>query len=89
MVDFTALGDTVNVAARMQECAAAGELLIARGVADEIVARAPRHTLILKRHEPPMEAFVLAQVSGAILCPRGTLHTTKLTSNCSKHPGAR
>ena len=48
MVDFTALGDTVNVAARMQQRATAGELLIARGVADEIVARAPRRALILK-----------------------------------------
>ena len=52
VVDFTALGDTVNGAARMKERAAAGELLI---------ARAPRRTLILKRHEQPMEAFVLAQ----------------------------
>jgi adenylate cyclase len=48
VADFTALGDTVNVAARMRERTAAAELLIARGVADEIVARAPRPTLLLK-----------------------------------------
>lgn len=59
VVDFTALGDTVNVAARMQQGAAGGELLVAGGVADELVARAPQRTLILRGHEQPMEAFVL------------------------------
>jgi adenylate cyclase len=59
VVDFTALGDTVNVAARMQQGAAGGELIIADGVADELVAHAPRRTLTLRGHEQPMEAFVL------------------------------
>ena len=59
VVDFTALGDTVNVAARMQQGAAGGELLVAGGVADELVAHAPLRTLILRGHEQPMEAFVL------------------------------
>jgi adenylate cyclase len=38
VVDFTALGDTVNVAARMQQLAAGGELLVSEGVADDISA---------------------------------------------------
>jgi adenylate cyclase len=59
VVDFTALGDTVNVAARMQQGAAGGELFVAGGVADELVTHAPRRTLILRGHEQPIEAFVL------------------------------
>jgi class 3 adenylate cyclase len=59
VVDFTALGDTVNVAARMQQGAAGGELLVAGGVADELMAHAPQRTLMLRGHELPMEAFVL------------------------------
>ena len=39
VVDFTALGDSVNAAARMQQAAAGGELLVAAGVADDRVAR--------------------------------------------------
>ena len=38
VVDFTALGDPVNVSARMQQHAAGGELLVASGVADELMA---------------------------------------------------
>ena len=34
VLDFTALGDPVNVAARMQQSAAAGELLVAGEVDD-------------------------------------------------------
>ena len=59
VVDFTALGDTVNVAARMQQGAAGGELLVAGGVADELGAHAPQRTLVLRGHEQPIEAFVL------------------------------
>jgi adenylate cyclase len=59
VVDFTALGDAVNIAARMQQSAAGGELLIARGVADDLAARGPRRTLRLRGHEHPIEAFVL------------------------------
>ena len=60
VVDFTALGDVVNVAARMQRAAAAGELLVAGGIDDELVADAPRRRLALRGREQPVDAFVLA-----------------------------
>jgi adenylate cyclase len=59
VVDFTALGDTVNVAARMQQHAAAGQLLVANGVADDMVAYAPCRTLALRGRHQPMQAFVV------------------------------
>lgn len=59
VVDFTALGDPVNVAARMQQHAAGGELLVASGVADELMGSAPRRALALRGHEQPVDAFVL------------------------------
>lgn len=59
VVDFTALGDTVNAAARIQGQAAAGELLVAAGVADDLLARTPRRVLHLRGHDQPMEAFTI------------------------------
>ncbi len=61
VVDFTALGDPVNISARMQQHAAGGELLVASGVADELVANMPRRRLNLRGHEQPIDAFVLAK----------------------------
>src|SRR5262245_54441412 len=49
VVDFTALGDPVNVAARMQQHAD-GELLVAPGVADDLMANASRRSLNLRGH---------------------------------------
>ncbi len=59
VVDFTALGGPVNVAARMQQQAAAGELLVARGVADELAAHSPTRTLTLRGLDRPIDALVL------------------------------
>jgi adenylate cyclase len=59
VVDFTALGDPVNVAARMQQHAGGGELLVASGVADELMAKTPRRALNLRGHKQPIDAFVL------------------------------
>jgi adenylate cyclase len=59
VVDFTALGDTVNVSARMQEHAAGGELLVASGVADQLMATASRRALKLRGREELLDAFVL------------------------------
>jgi adenylate cyclase len=62
VVDFTAIGHAVNVCARMQQHAAGGELLVASGVADELIDDAPRRMLNLRGHEQPTEAFVLGAV---------------------------
>jgi adenylate cyclase len=59
VVDFTALGDPVNAAARMQEHAAAGEALVAEGVDDHGVAGAPTRALRLRGHDEPLHARVL------------------------------
>jgi adenylate cyclase len=59
VVDFTALGDPVNVAARMQQHAAGGEVLVASGVADELMGVRPRRRLDLRGHDRPIDAFVL------------------------------
>jgi adenylate cyclase len=58
VMDFTALGDPVNITARMQQHAAGGELLVASGVADELMATTPQRTLKLRGHERPIDAFV-------------------------------
>jgi adenylate cyclase len=59
VVDFTALGHVVNVSARMQPHAAGGELLVASGVADELMATVPRRRLNLRGHDQPIDSFVL------------------------------
>jgi adenylate cyclase len=59
VLDFTALGDTVNVAARMQQHAAGGELLVSQGVVDSLAVGAPRRTLALRGREQPIDAVVL------------------------------
>ena len=59
VVDFTALGDPVNVSARMQQHAAGGELLVASGVADDLMTKAPRRELNLRGCVRPVDAFVL------------------------------
>lgn len=58
VVDFTALGRPVNAAARMQQHAAGGELLIAGGVADKLTAGMRRRTLDLRGQEEPINVFV-------------------------------
>jgi adenylate cyclase len=59
VVDFTALGDPVNVAARMQSLAAAGELLVRREIGDELVAGTPQRTLRLPGREQTVDALVV------------------------------
>jgi adenylate cyclase len=59
VIDFTALGNPVNVSARMQQHAAGGELVVAAGVADELTGTAPRRVLNLRGHGQPINAFVL------------------------------
>lgn len=59
VVDFTALGDAVNVAARMQQSAAGGELLVADGIDAQLVGQASRRKLVLRGRGQPVDAFVL------------------------------
>ncbi|MCV6966901.1 adenylate/guanylate cyclase domain-containing protein [Mycobacterium intermedium] len=58
VVDFTALGDPVNIAARMQQHAVGGELLVAAGVADDQTDGTPQRSLELRGHEGPVHAYV-------------------------------
>jgi adenylate cyclase len=59
VIDFTALGDPVNAAARMQEHAAAGEVLVADGVDTGVADGAPARTLHLRGRDEQLEARVL------------------------------
>jgi adenylate cyclase len=63
VVDFTALGDTVNVAARMQEIAGGGEVVIAEQVHEDLASLVPgarRQTFELRGRQEPLEALVAA-----------------------------
>lgn len=60
--DFTAIGGTVNLTARLQAEAAAGEILVSEEVAaqmPDLVAGAPSRRLSLKGIEQPVVAHVL------------------------------
>src|SRR5436305_8446279 len=61
MTDFTALGDTVNVAARLQSLARGGEIVIGEHVHEELdslVPRARRQTFELRGRDEGIEALV-------------------------------
>jgi adenylate cyclase len=61
VVDFTALGDTVNTASRLASTAGAGEVLLSETVYATVATRFPgleRRTLALRGKEAPMEARV-------------------------------
>jgi adenylate cyclase len=75
VVDFTALGDTVNIGARLQGHAAAGELLVRHGLSADLPAGAPRRTLSIRGHEQSVEVLSL----GA---------TATLASAADEPPGA-
>ncbi len=60
--DYTVLGDTVNVAARLQGAAASGEILVTQGTYDHIQSQfpnAPRRELELKGKKEPVLARVI------------------------------
>ena len=61
VVDFTALGDPVNVAALLQEQAGGGEVVVAADVHQHIDALLPgagRRTLQVRGHETPVPVLV-------------------------------
>ena len=60
-VDFTALGDTVNAAARIAGMAAAGELLVSETTAEAAgldTSSLERRTLELRGREQPVDVWV-------------------------------
>jgi adenylate cyclase len=59
VVDFTALGDTVNVGARLQGHAASGELLIADGVDASLEAGVPRRSVQLRGRNEGVDVLVV------------------------------
>src|SRR5436190_13813978 len=69
VTDFTAVGDTANVAARMQSEAASGELLVRQELDAEPDSRLPRRTLNLRGHEDPIEVLVMTAMGAAGLEP--------------------
>ena len=61
VVDFTALGDAVNVAARLQQEAQAGELVVAEGVHDDVedlLGAAERQVVHVRGHEAAIPVLV-------------------------------
>jgi adenylate cyclase len=61
VVDFTALGDCVNLAAHLQEAARGGEIVVAAGVHDELDSALPgaaRRTLRVRGHEAVIDVVV-------------------------------
>jgi adenylate cyclase len=63
VMDFTALGDTVNTASRLASSAAAGEILLSETVYAKVAVRFPdleERTLALRGKEATMNARVLA-----------------------------
>ena len=62
VTDFTALGDTINTAARLQAEAADGEVILSDGVYESIEQLYPnleRHVLTLRGKEQPLVVRVL------------------------------
>ncbi len=60
--DFTALGDTINVAARLQAEAAAGEIVISEPVYQEVATRYPgleKRDVTLRGREEPLSVRVI------------------------------
>jgi adenylate cyclase len=58
-VDFTAIGDAIDLAARMRSFARGGELLVAADADDELVAESPERTLAVRDGQQPLGAFVV------------------------------
>jgi adenylate cyclase len=83
--DFTALGDTVNTAARLTDCAGAGEILISAdaAVAGGLVTTGlERRTLELRGRDQSVEAWVArsdARLRSPVLEPVGAVDHAELS----------
>lgn len=61
VVDFTALGDTVNVAARLQGNAAGGQLVVAADLLEDLdreLSHARRESIEVRGHQEPVDVLV-------------------------------
>ena len=70
--DFTAIGGTVNLTARLESQAAAGEILISAGsaaLAPDLMVGTPTRTLVLKGIERPVLAHVLTPTADRPFAP--------------------
>lgn len=66
ITDYTVLGDTVNVAARLQSEAAAGEILISQDTYAQVASDFPhakRRELVLKGKSEPVIAWEIGKLS--------------------------
>jgi adenylate cyclase len=56
IVDFTALGDTVNIAARLQTVCRAGEMIVGEGIHDEFseLPHRERRIVEVRGHDGPV-----------------------------------
>jgi len=66
IVDFTALGDTVNTASRFAASAGAGEAIVSEAIYDTVSAKLPnleRRTLSIRGKEEPLAVRVLRSAS--------------------------
>lgn len=77
MKDFTALGDVVNIAARLQACAGPGEIVMSEGVHDRLSTSHPTTStsFTVKGKDAPVRAHVIAPAvavtpSGRLPLPR-------------------
>jgi adenylate cyclase len=70
VVDFTALGVPVNLAARLQESAEGGQLVVAADIEDDLAEMLPgagRQTIDVRGHDAPIDVFVAnANGSGTV-----------------------
>ncbi len=65
-LDYTAVGDSVNTAERLEEAAGAGQILVSRAVADrvrDLVDLRPVPTLLVAGKRQPVEVFELVGLS--------------------------
>jgi adenylate cyclase len=86
--DFTAVGDVVNTAARLQASASPGEIVMSAEVHDAVAGRYPgaeRRTLTLRGKTNPLQAYVV-RLGGGLEAP---VARRPLADEAAHRPGPR